>query len=162
MPANNTLMRTCSYCGRENPDGAADCQECGTDLAITPAPKLSAEQWGCLSKWARVASIPFACLACLWLVFIAGGRTDSPEEFDMALRLSFFHAAPVAFASALLSFRVTQRWHLPLRYVSIGVVAILVWILCARFLENAHYSHLRARGIDPEQVLSSLKPESQR
>ncbi len=31
-------MKTCPYCGRENQDGAARCQECGTELTTTPTP----------------------------------------------------------------------------------------------------------------------------
>ena len=30
-------MKTCSYCGRENEDQAAKCQECGTEFGPSPA-----------------------------------------------------------------------------------------------------------------------------
>src|SRR5258708_18316946 len=29
-------MRNCAYCGRENPDDAGQCRECGTALAAQP------------------------------------------------------------------------------------------------------------------------------
>jgi hypothetical protein len=31
-------MRTCAYCGRDNQEDATHCQECGTELAISPPP----------------------------------------------------------------------------------------------------------------------------
>ena len=31
-------MKTCTYCGRENEDQAAKCQECGTEFVRGPAP----------------------------------------------------------------------------------------------------------------------------
>jgi ribosomal protein L40E len=31
-------MKRCAYCGRENPDGAIRCQECGTDESTPTAP----------------------------------------------------------------------------------------------------------------------------
>ncbi len=32
-------MQKCDYCGRENPQGTAHCQECGTELALEAAAK---------------------------------------------------------------------------------------------------------------------------
>jgi hypothetical protein len=38
-------MKMCSYCGRENPDKAAVCLECGTEIALSagsgPEPQQS-------------------------------------------------------------------------------------------------------------------------
>jgi hypothetical protein len=31
-------MKSCTYCGRENEDGAVTCQECGVEFAPSPAP----------------------------------------------------------------------------------------------------------------------------
>lgn len=38
-------MKTCSYCGRDNQDDAARCQECGTELATAPLKSEAPRAW---------------------------------------------------------------------------------------------------------------------
>lgn len=39
----NQAMKKCAYCGRENPDGAEYCRECGTRFATPSDPKEAAQ-----------------------------------------------------------------------------------------------------------------------
>src|SRR6476661_785250 len=130
-------MQACSYCGRENQEGAASCKGCGGSLVITAGPASSAGQLKVLSAWARVIGFPFAALACLWIVFVASARIDSAEEFDMALRLSVVHALPLVIASFLLAVGLTQHWRPRLRFITTGVAVALVWILCTQLLQHS-------------------------
>src|SRR5439155_25409814 len=38
-------MKTCEYCGRENEDSAARCQECGTEFVSPPPPVETPPRW---------------------------------------------------------------------------------------------------------------------
>ena len=115
-----------------------------------------------VSMWALVIAVPFGGLAGLWFLFAARGRIDSPEEFDMALRLSSRDAAPLALACVFLVFGVT-RWLRPsLRLLFTAGVGVAVWLVCSQLLQYSYYSQLRSKGVDPEGVLRSVRPQSRR
>jgi hypothetical protein len=148
-------MQACTYCGRENQDGAISCKECGTSLVVIAEADSFIERF---SAWSFVIGLGLAALAGLWLLLMASARIDFAEEFDTALQLSGLHSLPMALASFFLVFGITQRLRPVMRFLSRGAAVILVWIICSQLLQSAYYSQLRSRGADPERVLRSVRP----
>ena len=75
-------MKTCAYCGRDNQEEATHCQECGTELAISPPP--SPPRIG-------VYHALFIIAGCVMVVMIFSllGLTSSPAAHGDSLALGF-------------------------------------------------------------------------
>src|SRR5215813_4661697 len=114
------------------------------------------------SAWALAVGIPLCLLAGAFLLFVSSGRIDSAQEFDLALRSAPLHAAPLAIASFLTAFGIRRGFRLPFRLLCVLVASALVWAGSAQFLRFCYFSQLRSRGVDPEQVLRSVHPQSSR
>lgn len=95
-------------------------------------------------------------VTAMFTVVVAGGRIDSPEEFVMSLRGDRMWAIPLAFASFLL-IAALPRPAISKRAVLAILFGVACWFLVWRWLVHADYAQLRARGVDPEQVLQSAR-----
>jgi len=67
-------MQTCSYCGKDNDDGAFNCLECGTELdAGARVRNLRAAQEAAVAEPRSPGGITRRALIYLWLAVSIGG-----------------------------------------------------------------------------------------
>ena len=108
------------------------------------------------TRWFLIIGVPLAILASLWFVLVTGARMDTGEEFEFAVKTEWYRALPVGIAAGILALDFTRRWTILRRLGFVMMALAVVWLLTWRVMVYADYAQLRARGVDPEEVLRSL------
>jgi zinc ribbon protein len=77
-------MKKCNYCGRENSDESLFCNDCGTELSLSPPSKTTIRPMNIQERkraW-RAVAVTFVCAAAEWLVtWNTHGRWDFLKSF---------------------------------------------------------------------------------
>lgn len=151
-------MKKCTYCGRESEERFDRCPECGTEFSITPSTITSPPTQ---SRYPLIIlGLLLVGSGVLGLLLVISARIDSPEELDMALRQALPYAAPLAAGAMFLALDAGRRWKKSLQIAFALIVCLTVWLLGWQLQVQAHYWQLRARGVDPDEVLRRSKLRS--
>jgi hypothetical protein len=94
----------------------------------------------------------------MFTAVIPARRIDSPEEFAISLERDRTWAVPLAFAVFLL-IATLPRPAVSKRMMLATFIGMACWLLVWRFLVHCDYTQLRVRGVDPDKVLQSAKPQ---